>query len=137
MRAAAPRRGRFIVFEGIDGSGKSTTLASVAAALRNEGHDVVETREETSAETGQWVKRSIAEKWDPLATSFLFAADRARHVQEIRQDLDRGATVLCDRFLHSTLAYQSVTLEGRMTDPVGFLRRIHEGWCPEPDRVLL
>ena len=129
-------RGRFIVFEGIDGSGKSSTLAAVAAALRKEGREVVETREETPSETGQWVKRSIAEKWDPLATSFLFAADRARHVEEIERHLEAGRTVLCDRFMHSTLAYQSVTLRNRMKDPVTFLRRLHDGWCPTPDHVL-
>ena len=130
-------RGRFIVFEGIDGSGKSTTLAAVAAALRKEGHEVVEAREETTTEAGQWVKRAVAEKWDALATSFLFMADRARHVIEIEKDLDAGKTVLCDRFLHSTLAYQSVTLEGRLPNPVAFLRHLHDGWCLQPDRVLL
>jgi dTMP kinase len=133
----APRRGRFIVFEGIDGSGKSTTLATVAAALRKEGREIVETREETTGETGQWVKRSIAEKWDSLTTSFLFLADRATHVAELEGHLASGRTVLCDRFLHSTLAYQSITLRARLRDPVAFLRNLHEGWCPQPDHVIL
>lgn len=130
-------RGRLIAFEGIDGSGKSSTLARVADALRKEGHDVVATAEETDTPQGRWVRQSIAESWDPVATTFLFAADRAQHVREMQAWLDDGKTVLCDRFLHSTLAYQSVTLQGRMPDPRAFLAGLHAGWCPLPDHVLL
>jgi dTMP kinase len=129
--------GRLITFEGIDGSGKSSTLERVAASLRADGHDVVATREETGTERGAWVRRSIAEGWDPLTTTFLFVADRAQHVAEIRVHLDAGRTVLCDRFVHSTLAYQGLTLAGRVADPRAFLLGLHEGWCPMPDHVLL
>jgi dTMP kinase len=132
-----PARGRFIAFEGIDGSGKSSTLDKVATALRKEGRDVLATREETATERGAWVKRSIAEGWDPLTTTLLFAADRAEHAKEIRAALAAGRTVLCDRYVHSTYAYQSVTLAGRIPDPRAFLRRLHEPWCPMPDHVLL
>lgn len=130
-------RGRFIAFEGIDGSGKSSTLARVAAALRQEGHPLVETKEETDTTRGAWVRQSIAEGWDPVATTFLFAADRAQHMREIEAWLAAGKTVLCDRFLHSTFAYQSVTLHGRVPDPRGFVADLHAGWCPLPDKVLL
>lgn len=133
----ASERGRFITFEGIDGSGKSTVLDRVAAALRKEGLAVLATREETATERGSWVKRSIAEGWDPVTTTLLFAADRAEHAKEIRAALDAGTTVLCDRYVHSTYAYQSVTLAGRIPDPRAFLRRLHEPWCPMPDHVLL
>ena len=135
--AQATRGGRFIAFEGIDGSGKSSTLERVAAALRSDGHDVVATREETATERGGWVKKAVAEGWDPVATTLLFAADRAMHASEIRAWLDAGRTVLCDRYVHSTYAYQSVTLAGRIPDPRAFLRRLHEPWCPMPDHVLL
>ncbi len=130
-------RGRLIAFEGIDGSGKSSTLARVAEALRADGRDVVATREETDTPQGRWVRQSIAEGWDPVATTFLFAADRAQHVRAMQGWLDAGKTVLCDRFLHSTLAYQGVTLRGRLPDPRAFLAGLHAGWCPLPDRVLL
>jgi dTMP kinase len=130
-------RGQLIAFEGIDGSGKSSTLARVVAALQKDGKSVVATREETASERGGWVRRSITEKWDPLTTTFLFVADRAQHVAELKVLLDAGTHVLCDRFLHSTLAYQGVTLQGRMPDPTSFLRGLHEGWCPLPDKVLL
>jgi dTMP kinase len=127
----------FVAFEGIDGTGKSTALAAVAAALRAEGRKVHATREETEGPTGEAVRRSVRERWDPLATTFLFVADRARHLAELRPRLAAGELVLCDRFLHSTYAYQSVTLEGHVPDPVRFLEGLHEGWCPLPDRVVL
>ena len=131
-------RGRLVAFEGIDGSGKSTALAAVAAGLRADGLRLETTREETLGPTGEAVRRSIAEGWPPLATLHLFLADRARHVaQEVAPALAAGRLVLCDRFLHSTLAYQSVTLKDAVPDPPAFLRGLHAGWCPEPDHVVL
>ena len=126
-----------LTFEGIDGTGKSTTIDRVAKALRRDGAEVVTTREETDSPSGEYVRRSVAEHWDPLATAFLFAADRARHVAELQPILAAGKLVLCDRFVHSTYAYQSVTLAGTLPDPGEFLRRLHDGWCPAPDRVVL
>ncbi|MEA3137488.1 MAG: dTMP kinase [Thermoplasmata archaeon] len=131
------RGGRFIAFEGIDGSGKSSTMERVATALRREGRDVVTTREETQTERGAWVRKAVSEGWDPIATTLLFVADRAVHAGEINAWLAAGKTVLCDRYVHSTYAYQSVTLAERMADPRAFLRRLHDGWCPMPDHVLL
>lgn len=130
-------RGQLIAFEGIDGSGKSSTMEKVASALRAAGHAVETTREETATERGAWVRQAISERWDPLTTTFLFLADRAQHVAELKPLLDAGKTVLCDRYVHSTYAYQSVTLASRMPDPRPFLRRLHEPWCPMPDHVLL
>lgn len=126
-----------VTFEGIDGSGKSTVIAHVAKSLRASGLDVETTREETDAPTGEVVRRSIRERWDPLATTFLFVADRAQHVPHLAASLAAGRLVLCDRFVHSTYAYQAVTLEGRVPDPASFLRSLHAGWCPMPDRVVL
>ncbi len=132
----SPRRGRFVVFEGIDGSGKSSTLAMIAKALASDGLDPLATREESAGPSGEWVRRSITEGWPPLATLHLFVADRVRHVgAEIEPALAAGRPVLCDRFLHSTLAYQSVTLGGALS--MEQMRRMHDGWCPLPDRVLL
>jgi len=135
--SAAGRRGRFIAFEGIDGSGKSSTLARVAASVAAEHPGLVATKEETESHLGEAVRRSIRERHDPLTTTFLFVADRVQHVREIERELAAGRHVLCDRFLHSTLAYQAVTLQGRVADPRGFLRGLHAGWCPRPDHVLL
>lgn len=129
--------GRLIAFEGIDGSGKSSTLERVARALQREGRDVVATREETGSERGAWVRQSIASRWDPLTTTFLFLADRAEHVRDMQAWLGAGRAVLCDRYLHSTYAYQGTTLRGRVPDARAFLAGLHEGWCPLPDKVLL
>lgn len=137
MAANVSGRGRFVVFEGIDGSGKSTAIAAVAAALRGEGIAAWLTREETDSWRGDAVRRSIAEHGDALATAFLFLADRAAHVHEIEAKLADGQHVLCDRFLHSTLAYQSVALGDRVADGVAWLRSLHEPWCPRPDGVVL
>lgn len=132
-----PGRGLFITFEGIDGSGKSSTLQRVAAALKDKGVDAVVTREETDTERGSWIRKAVSEGWDPIATTLLFVADRAAHATDIRKWLAEGKVVLCDRYVHSTYAYQSVTLADRIPDARAFLRRLHEPWCPMPDHVLL
>ncbi|HET6399666.1 MAG TPA: dTMP kinase [Candidatus Thermoplasmatota archaeon] len=131
------RRGRFITFEGIDGSGKSTAIAAVGQALASSGVALLQTREESDGASGAWVRQSIEQRMDPLATTFLFLADRAQHALAIAQALDAGRHVLCDRYEHSTLAYQGVTLRGRMPDPVGWIRRLHEPVPARPDHVLL
>lgn len=132
-----PVPGRLIAFEGIDGSGKSSTLAFVQRSLAKAGVAVVATREETATVRGDWVRQSIADHWDPLTTTFLFVADRAQHVRELRAWTTAGTHVLCDRYVHSTYAYQGVTLQGSLADPRGFLAGLHAGWCPLPDKVLL
>lgn len=129
--------GRLIAFEGIDGSGKSSTLDHVVRSLARDGRKVLGTREETATERGAWVRQSIAGHWDPLTTTFLFLADRAQHVRELQGVLAGGQDVLCDRYLHSTYAYQGVTLRDVMPQPREFLARLHDGWCPLPDKVLL
>jgi dTMP kinase len=128
---------KLIAFEGIDGTGKSSAVAHVVAALHRGGLRVEATREETDTWRGEAVRRSIAEGLDPLATTFLFLADRVTHVHEMQAWLQSGRHVLTDRYMHSTLAYQSVTLEGRIEEPMAFLRHLHAGWCPMPDRVVL
>ena len=130
-------RGRFITFEGIDGSGKSTALRGVAAALEADGLDILVTREETPSWTGDAVRRAIEEHAPPLATTFLFLADRARHVPELEAALAAGRHVLCDRFHHSTYAYQSVTLAGEVDNPLSFLRALHAPLGLVPDHTIL
>lgn len=122
--------GRFIVFEGIDGSGKSTALQAVAKSMPA----AWVTREETDTPYGEAVRAAIQARAPPLTTAFLFLADRAQHVPEIQKHLEAG-DVLCDRFAHSTLAYQSVALE--MEDPMEFLRDLHRPLDLWPDHVLL
>jgi dTMP kinase len=99
----------FVTFEGPEGSGKSTALRSVAAALRARGLAVVETREPGAGEFGAAVRRLLLHGGDlaRLAEVFLFLADRAQHVTTVvRPALSRGETVLCDRHADSTVVYQ-------------------------------
>jgi len=103
--------GKFIVFEGIDGAGKTTQMKLLAVALEKRGTPVLCTREPGGTALGDRLRALLL---DPAcrditrpAEAFLYAADRAQHVTEkILPALQRGETVLCDRFIYSTLAYQ-------------------------------
>jgi dTMP kinase len=105
------RRGKFITFEGLDGTGKSTQLRKLAATLRGAGHAVVETREPGGTATGEKIRRILLDsKTAGLASSAelaLMFASRAQHLAEgIEPALADGKIVLCDRFTDSTEAYQ-------------------------------
>jgi dTMP kinase len=67
----------------------------------------------------------------------LFLADRAAHQEEIRQHLDAGELVLCDRYADSTLAYQGARLRGVVPQPIPFLRRMSAPWLVRPDLTVL
>lgn len=123
----------FLTFEGIDGSGKSTALEAVAKHLAQKVR-VWTTREETDL-LGAAIRRSISERMDPRVTAHLFVADRAVHVKEIRRHLDSAEWVLCDRFAHSTLAYQGAAMTDD-PDAAAWLRSLHEPMGLWPDLVL-
>jgi dTMP kinase len=135
-----PRRGKFITFEGLDGTGKSTQLRKLAAALRNAGHTVVETREPGGTDTGEKIRRVLLDSktqgLSPMAEMALMFASRAQHIAEvIRPALERGQTVLCDRFTDSTEAYQGY---GRKLGSEDVLN-LHRVLCGnlQPDLTLL
>jgi dTMP kinase len=108
--------GRFIVLEGGDACGKSTQAALLAARLRS-GHEVVETFEPGATAAGQRIRALVLDGDEPLAPrteALLMAADRAQHVDEVvRPALARGAWVVSDRYVPSSLAYQGA---GRALD---------------------
>src|SRR6202163_2290279 len=109
--ATMSRHGKFITFEGLRGSGKSTQMRELAAALRGAGYKVVETREPGGTATGEKIRRvlldSATEGLSPFAEMALMFASRAQHIAEVIQPaLDHGEIVLCDRFTDSTEAYQ-------------------------------
>lgn len=98
---------RFIVFEGGEGSGKSTAALTVAARLRADGVEVVHTREPGGTAAGEAVRGLLHLELAPWAEAFAFLVARAQVVAEvIRPALERGATVICDRYEASFLAYQ-------------------------------
>jgi len=96
----------FITFEGIEGSGKSTQLRRLAERIDGAGL-TTEPGGTPLADRIRAILLDSSSQLDPVAELFLFAASRRQHVVEIiKPALDRGATVLCDRFTDSTLAYQ-------------------------------
>jgi dTMP kinase len=101
-------RGLFISFEGIDGAGKSTHIASVAERFRQAGKVVVLTREPGGTPLSEKLRELVLhEPMDPLTEALLmFAARREHLVQVIEPALARGDVVLCDRFTDATFAYQ-------------------------------
>jgi len=104
-------RGMFITFEGVDGSGKSTQARLLAERLRSEGREVVSTREPGGTALGEQVRGLLlhSDRVAPWAEATLFSAARAQLVDEvIRPALARGADVVCDRYLDSSLAYQGL-----------------------------
>jgi dTMP kinase len=134
------RRGKFITFEGLDGTGKSTQMRKLAAALRAAGHKVVETREPGGTATGEKIRRVLLDsKTDglsPLAEMALMFASRAQHIAEvILPAVNQGQIVLCDRFTDSTEAYQGY---GRKLGSEGVLR-LHHILCGDlqPDLTIL
>jgi len=102
-------RGRFITFEGIDGSGKSTQLSATASVLRAAGIDVLETREPGGTGLGEVLRTVMLERlMSPLTETLLMFAARIEHVDDvIVPALGTGHWVLCDRFTDASYAYQA------------------------------
>jgi dTMP kinase len=104
----------FVTFEGLDGSGKSTQADLLRARLEGDGLEVVATREPGGTELGEQLRDLVLHGGhvSPWAEALLYAAARAQHVAEvIRPALTRGAAVICDRYVDSSVAYQGVGRE--------------------------
>lgn len=129
------RRGRLIALEGIDGSGKSTQVPHVVAALRAAGHEVLATREPTDGEWGRKIRvmAQTGEEIPPDEELRWFMEDRQEHVQEvIAPALEAGTSVVTDRYFLSTVAYQGA----RGLDWRAILRE-SEARFPLPDLAIL
>jgi len=105
------KRGKFIVFEGGDGSGKSTTLEKIYDFLLESGIDCIKTREPGGIKISENIREIILDKdntnMDSKTEALLYAAARRQHlVEKVIKALNEGKIVLCDRFIFSSLAYQ-------------------------------
>ena len=104
----------FVTFEGLDGSGKSTQAELLRGRLEADGVDVVSTREPGGTELGEGVRNLVLHGGHvgPWAEALLYVAARAQLVDDvIRPALDRGASVICDRYVDSSVAYQGAGRE--------------------------
>lgn len=134
------KNGRFITFEGLDGTGKSTHLERLAAVLRREGLEVLTTREPGGTRIGEQVRGILLDSHThgmaPLAELALMFASRAQQISEvILPAMNRGTWVLCDRYTDSSEAYQGA---GRQLG-VDSVRALHRVICLglQPDLTLL
>ena len=117
-RAAAARRrhrrrpgGLFVAFEGGEGVGKTTQARLIAIWLREQGYDVVTTNEPGATKVGMRLRALLLDTahagMSPHSEALLYAADRAEHVAKVIDPaLERGAVVITDRYIDSSLAYQ-------------------------------
>lgn len=145
------KRGLFIVFEGIDGTGKSTQLNLTAQRLRDLGYDVLTSREPGGTALAEKVRALVLDAELPLnntTQALLYLAARSEHVEKVlRPAAAAGKIVLCDRFAASTLVYQGLAAD-KSAEEIDALRRLNAfatgGFAPEltllldgePERLL-
>jgi dTMP kinase len=138
-RPTVPKRapgGYLVAFEGGDGAGKSTQAALLARWLRDDqGHEVVLTREPGATPLGVRLRELLLsrdEKLDPRTEALLFAADRADHVATmVRPAMERGAVVVTDRYVDSSIAYQGAGRELNDDDIAALSRFATSGLVPD------
>ena len=120
-------KGLFITFEGIDGGGKTTQLALAAKWLREQGYEVVESREPGGTPLAERVRELVLDPSLPLTTTtqtLLYLAARSEHVDKLlRPSVEAGRIVLCDRFSDSTLVYQGLS-QGKSLAELAMLRNL-------------
>ena len=131
-------QGKFITFEGIDGSGKSTQLRMLTGVLRSKGVDLVATQEPGGTALGGQLRKVFLETEEavaPIAELLLFAADRAQHVEFlIKPALVQGSVLISDRYADATFAYQGAG-RGFDADTVNQVIRLATGGLT-PDLTL-
>jgi dTMP kinase len=131
--------GRLITFEGVEGSGKSTLMATLATRVEAAGYTVARSREPGGTKVGERIRDIVLDAdhpVEPLAELFLMLSARAQVVGElIRPALDRHEVVLCDRYMDASTAYQGIA-RGLGRERVEELNRLATGDL-SPDLTLL
>ncbi len=127
-------QGLFIVIEGLDGSGGTTQCRLLAERLEGRGHAVVRTCEPTDGPVGRFIRKALAAD-SPASVlgdgvlPFLFAADRRDHLdRRVLPALDRGDVVISDRYLHSSLAYQSLSMGPTLWEGLEAVAALNDGF---------
>jgi dTMP kinase len=133
--------GIFIVFEGGDGLGKTTQVDILCKWLANAGHDVLKTFEPGDSTVGAMIRQIVLDpatgEMSPRAEALLYAADKAQHVfAVVRPALERGAVVVCDRYVDSMLAYQGAGRVLQLADLERIARWATEDLQPDLTVVL-
>lgn len=113
-------KGRFITFEGGEGTGKSTQISMLGEYLKQKGEDVITTKEPGGTEVGLEIRKLLVcgdkDKFDAVAEAMLYFADRHIHLtQKVWPAMEKGAVVLSDRFADSTFAYQYYGYDKRVS----------------------
>ena len=106
-------RGKFIVLEGLDGSGKTTQAKRLSTYLGKKNYSSLVTKEPTNSPIGLLIREILHKKYStsPNTLALLYAADRSEHISsEVEPALKNGTHVICDRFVYSHLAYQGAFL---------------------------
>ncbi|MGW4692008.1 dTMP kinase [Kitasatospora cineracea] len=137
----AAGKGYFIALEGGDGAGKSTQAQALAEWIRAKGHEVVLTREPGGSPIGQRLRALVLDVGNTglshRAEALIYAADRAEHVENvIRPALERGAVVLTDRYMDSSIAYQGAGRDLAATEVARISRWATGGLVPDLTVVL-
>ena len=102
------QKGKFIVIEGLDGSGKGTQIKLLCQRLKDAGIKIYPTFEPTNGNIGVLIREALSGKFKVTQNTIglMFSADRTEHNTEIQKALDDGYCVICDRYYYSTIAYQ-------------------------------
>lgn len=129
-----PKKGKLIVIEGIDGTGKSTQASLLADFLRSQGHEVIQSHEPTNGPWGQKLRASATTGRLTIEDELdYFLKDRKQHVEElITPTVQRGGIVILDRYYFSSMAYQGY----RGIDPQE-IRSKNEAFAPQPDHLFI
>ncbi|NLI73282.1 MAG: dTMP kinase [Euryarchaeota archaeon] len=134
----ATTRGQFLVFEGIDGSGKSSIARIIHERMIASGKPSILTAEPTDNWIGDMIYRANREAISPFTETLLYIADRSEHTEQIERWLNNGKYVICDRYMGSTLAYQSVTLRPYLGDLAqDWLRSVNAPFALKPNITFL